>query len=141
MAVLVLVAIAASMVAPVLDHHAAEREPGHSHLVLGSAVEGAHALATHLHGYELPHSHSPTGQAKAAPGVVGGQQVLAVGGGEAASVYGGIAAEVLLAPQGLSLPIVFLYIALTVSTAKTLVEAIVPVPKVPPRADFSLAVG
>ena len=36
---------------PLLDHHFAERHPGHTHVYLGQKVPG------HLHSYEALHSH------------------------------------------------------------------------------------
>jgi hypothetical protein len=138
-AFLLLVAVAVSVIAPLLDHHAAERQPKHSHLVIGLVADGVRALASHGHGYEQPHSHSPMGRSQAAPRSSDGLQVVVISGGEGASAYAGIGAESFLMPQWQALSMVVFYSAVLIWAARTLVEAIVPVPKVPPRAYFSLA--
>ena len=138
-AFLLLVAVAVSVIAPLLDHHAAERDPGHSHLVIGPVADGASALASHGHGYEHPHSHSPMGRSQAALQSSDGLQVVAISGGEGASASAGIGAESFLMPQWQALSMVVFYSAVLIWAARTLVEAIVPVPKVPPRAYFRLA--
>ena len=40
------------MAGPLLDHHFAERHPGHTHVYLGEVAPG------HLHSYEALHSHN-----------------------------------------------------------------------------------
>lgn len=57
---LVLVALGLTFVLPLVDHHAAERDPAHSHLVWGgTASQRASAIETHRHEYEQPHHHDP----------------------------------------------------------------------------------
>lgn len=39
-------------IGPLMDHHYAGRQPGHTHLYLGSVLRG------HVHGHEVVHTHS-----------------------------------------------------------------------------------
>jgi hypothetical protein len=55
---LALFALCLASLGPVLDHHFAERQPGHTHLYLGAQVPG------HLHPYQQAHTHH---QAEAEP--------------------------------------------------------------------------
>ncbi|MBM3943269.1 MAG: hypothetical protein FJ316_10175 [SAR202 cluster bacterium] len=48
---LALAALLLPVLGPVVDHHFAEREPGHVHIYVGPA------LPTHLHPYEQSHGH------------------------------------------------------------------------------------
>ena len=50
-AYLIVAALAAPMAGPLLDHHFAERQPGHLHL-------GAAGYHIHSHGYEHAHLHT-----------------------------------------------------------------------------------
>lgn len=50
-ALLMVMGLALSSLGPMLDHHFAERHPGHRHLYLGAALPG------HSHGYERSHVH------------------------------------------------------------------------------------
>lgn len=52
LALLVVSALALSALGPMLDHHFAERHPGHLHLYLGSAGPD------HSHSYQDNHSHN-----------------------------------------------------------------------------------
>ncbi|GIV96546.1 MAG: hypothetical protein KatS3mg057_1203 [Herpetosiphonaceae bacterium] len=55
---LVLIALGVAFVLPALDHHAAERIPGHIHLIPGGGIiRHAHYLGHHRHSYERPHTH------------------------------------------------------------------------------------
>lgn len=51
LALLVLLALSLASLGPVLDHHFAERQPGHTHLYLGAHVPD------HLHPYQQAHTH------------------------------------------------------------------------------------
>ena len=48
---LMVMGLALSSLGPVIDHHFAERHPGHQHLYLGTA------LPDHSHSYERSHAH------------------------------------------------------------------------------------
>jgi hypothetical protein len=60
-AVVILASVGLRLVVPIVDHHAAERDPFHIHLVVaaGGVREYARALASHHHPYEQPHAHDP----------------------------------------------------------------------------------
>jgi hypothetical protein len=49
------------VVLPISDHHAAERDPWHTHVVIDahSIQDYSRALAHHHHGHEQPHGHDP----------------------------------------------------------------------------------
>lgn len=56
----VLIALGLGVSLPLLDHHVAERNPWHDHVVVaGSGLDREHALAFHRHGFETPHAHGP----------------------------------------------------------------------------------
>lgn len=51
LSLLMVAALTLSSLGPMLDHHFAERHPGHNHLYLGTA------LPDHSHSYQSSHSH------------------------------------------------------------------------------------
>jgi hypothetical protein len=56
---LLLVTLGLSFVLPLVDHHAAERDPWHDHIILGGThAQQVAALHDHTHGYEHSHSHA-----------------------------------------------------------------------------------
>jgi hypothetical protein len=66
LALLAVVALALTSLGPMLDHHFAERHPGHQHLYLGSASPD------HSHAYE--HSHANHGAWMYAPSASDGKR-------------------------------------------------------------------
>jgi hypothetical protein len=74
---LLLVTLGLSFVLPLVDHHAAERDPWHDHIVLGgSQAQQVATLHDHSHGYEHSHSHN-TGS-EAVVDATGGAHILVV---------------------------------------------------------------
>ena len=55
LALLVVLSLALSWMGPMLDHHFAERHPGHQHIYLGAANP------EHSHDFRPFHSHNPLG--------------------------------------------------------------------------------
>ncbi len=55
----VLVAMLFAVLAPAFDHHSAEHEPWHGHMLFGGAAALAQA---HAHGYLRPHPHPAADQ-------------------------------------------------------------------------------
>lgn len=86
-----LAAVALGLGLPLADHHAAERDPDHGHLVLGGARTSQLALAAHFRDHDPAHDHGPAGQAGPSQP---GPSVVSLGGakglGGQVSVYGGM---------------------------------------------------
>ncbi|MPZ15464.1 MAG: hypothetical protein GEU73_13760 [Chloroflexi bacterium] len=136
-----LLSLALCIALPLLDHHAAERDPLHGHLVLsGSAAAQAQALASHHHSFEAAHAHvvSPallepsdvdrelTGDA---PRVI---VLQGWDGSDVASVSG--AGLLLLAPDWPELAPPRLSEARLFPRLSPLVTVALPTPEPPPRA-------
>lgn len=90
---LLLVALWAAGPAP-LDHHAAEADPHHDHLVLtDGGLTLASAVPPHTHGAAVPHAHAPGGAPRRQSGVT----VVTVSPTAAATILG-LGATAVLAP-------------------------------------------
>lgn len=99
LAVLVVGALALPVVGPLLDHHYAERVPGHLHL--------AGVLAAHTHPYEVDHGHAQGGaytDASGAPLSEGGGNLLPQEEAAGSSAGGGLTHLLLLALFALLVP-------------------------------------
>ncbi|MDQ7829617.1 MAG: hypothetical protein QN122_07405 [Armatimonadota bacterium] len=78
-----------------LDHHAAEADPLHEHLVLTTnGITWASSLPPHTHGAAAPHTHAPAGAPRREGGVT---VVLATSPSTAVTVLG-LAAGAVLEP-------------------------------------------
>ena len=130
-----LVAVVLSPVAPLLDHHAVERNPWHSHLGIGvTESELTQILASHGHLYEQLHSHDWAGR-PTSPRCegAGAPHVIAIANGDDMNVQSDIAWQALASQELPSLEAAF-DSAMFFPTIPTLLAIDLAVPKPPPRS-------
>jgi hypothetical protein len=136
-----LAAVGQSLALPIVDHHALEYSPWHSHLVLsaGSAQAAAWAITHHHHTFEQQHPHDPaTGLPFApetpSPSAFRRLRVLVIGGDPGRLIASFVAVDLgPTAASGLGLPPVWLWQPIA-AVDPLAIRARVSPPLPPPRA-------